>query len=174
MWNQGSWLNTSNRGHSWSPTHTTAEVFHALLFSQIFLYFVAHRFQTPSTACALSFIETVISQRALWELRCGPLLWINHFGGLLYVLAVCHNWRLKIYQRKSQLGCGNVCMRLLGPVSMWRDGWCSVSSPSSLLSWAPDPPVAARSAPTGQRRRNPRTCKCSSQCYVSSCTLWDL
>lgn len=43
MWNRGSWLDTSNPGHSWRPTETTVVVLHALSLSQSLLTF----FLTP-------------------------------------------------------------------------------------------------------------------------------
>lgn len=64
MWNQGSWLHTSNLGHSWRPTETTAVVFHTLSLSQNFLTFLypdPYCLQTPSAAYTqsdtLSFIQ---------------------------------------------------------------------------------------------------------------------
>lgn len=96
MWNQGSWLNTSNRGHSWRPTETTAAVFHTLSLLQNFLtllYPDTYCLQTPSAAYTQP--ENTIQQDtdthtsesfALWDLHCGLLLWINHFGGWLCVL----------------------------------------------------------------------------------------
>ena len=68
-----------------------------------FPYFVLHHLQTPAALYALSFIgqDTDTPQGALWNLLCGLLLWINHSGGLLYVL---HSGLLSIYLNWTHQG----------------------------------------------------------------------
>lgn len=88
MWNRWSRLNTSNLGHSWRPRETTAVVFHTL--SQFLLTVLRPDiYCSPSTAAYTHLAkdtEDLRPPKDLWDLQCGLLLWINHYGGWLCVL----------------------------------------------------------------------------------------